>query len=116
MGNLNAFRKEFIAAGCRNSVIGLYRKLVEHGASPVNKDNDIVLLSSKADIVLLCKNNGINKVLPQVQILKKNWWSFYHNRKLVTSPKLPTYNVPRQTNTILEDLAIFTEIETLIPE
>lgn len=114
--NLSAFKKEFVIAGCRNNIVGLYRLFIEHGANTVSKDNDELLLSSKTDIVLLCKNGGIRKVMPMVQLLKKTWWDFYHNRRIVKYPKLKTYNVPRQTSQIMNDIAIFTPIETLIPE
>ena len=46
-GNLNTFSKEFIGAGSRNSVVGLYRKLIELGAIPSRKEKDNSLINSK---------------------------------------------------------------------
>lgn len=114
--NLSAFKQEFVAAGCRNNIVGLYKMFLEHGANTVNKDNDELLLSSKTEIVLLCKNGGIRKAMPMVQLLKKTWWNYYHNRKIVRKPGLRTFNVPKQTSKILDEVAIFTPIEELIPE
>lgn len=114
--NLSAFKQEFVTAGCRNNIIGLYKMFIEHGANTANKDNDELLLSSKTDIVMLCKNGGIRKVMPIVQILKKTWWDYYHNKKKVKKVSVKTFNVPKQTSLILDEYAIFTPIEELIPE
>ena len=44
-GNLKTFSREFIGAGSRNCVVGLYRKLIELGAIPSSKEKDNSLIS-----------------------------------------------------------------------
>lgn len=116
-GNLQGFSEEFIGAGSRDSVVGLYRKLIELGATPSNKEKDINLISSKQKVVILCVNDGVKRQFARVSLHERNWWNYWHNRRNKSSFKAAytTYNVPKQMSTVINKLNI-TEIETLIPE
>lgn len=115
-GNLKNFNKEFIGAGCRTSVIGLYQKLIDLGAIPADRERDKYLISTRKNIVILCVNDGINSKFARVSIHTRNWWDFWHNKaNRQTKPGYITYNVPKQISTVIDNLNI-TEIETLFPE
>ena len=58
-GNLKTFSKEFIGAGSRNSVVGLYRKLIELETITSSKEKDNSLICSKRKIVSLCRKDVI---------------------------------------------------------
>ena len=64
-GNLKTFSKEFIGAGSRNSVVGLYRKLIELGAIPSSKEKDNSLISSSKRLLfyVLTMELGVNSLV-----------------------------------------------------
>ena len=108
-GNIQPFEKEFICAGARTSIIGLYRKLIELGANHLTEDES--LLNTKKPIVLFCKNNGINCKFAEVRIFNRQWWNYWHNPKnRINKPKYKTYNVPKQWDFIINKLIILKEI------
>lgn len=115
-GNLKGFTEEFIGAGPRTSVIGLYNSLVELGAIPNDRHKDSILISSKKPIVLLCVNDGVNSVFARVSVHEKTWWDFYHNKKKSRYKVLyKTYNACKQLINISKLLVIKPK-ELLIPE
>lgn len=115
-GNLKTFSEEFIGAGTRNSVVGLYRKLLELGATPADRNRDNLLISSKQKIVILCINDGIRGRFAKVSLHERAWWDYWHNKaRKYCKPAYTTYNVPRQMNTVISKLNI-KELEVLIPE
>ena len=114
--NLKTFSKEFIGAGSRNSVVGLYRKLIELGAIPSSKEKDNSLISSKQKIVILCVNDGIRSKFARISLHERSWWDYWHNKAHKhCKPAYITYNVPKQMSTVISNLNI-KELETLIPE
>ena len=113
-GNLKMFNGEFIAAGPRQVVISLYRKLLELGASPKTNWEEVkTLIDSNLPVVVLC----INDRYPVVGLMTRGWWDYWHNRKnrKYTKPTYRTYNVPKQLDTVINKL-IIKPIETIIPE
>ena len=52
----------FVCAGIRDNVVGMYNLLVSKGANVVNKDADIIRISSKKPIVLFCFNSNTSIV------------------------------------------------------
>lgn len=72
----------FVCAGIRDNVVGMYNLLVSKGANVVNKDADIIRISSKKPIVLFCfnSNTSIGSKLGSVQIMSHHWWNYYHNK------------------------------------
>lgn len=109
-GNIQPFEKEFICAGCRNSIIGLYRKLIDLGANAQAVDKKV--LENEHDVVILCKNSGTStKKFAEVRLLTRSWWNYYHNAKYKRSkPIYKTYNLPRQWKIVLEELIKLKEI------
>lgn len=119
--NLVQFKDYFICAGVRDNILGMYRFLKEKGAIPVNSNLDKLRISSKKQIVLLCKNATVNPELGQpfgmVQIMDKSWWDFYHNRQRKTcKTTIRTYNLPSQWQDVLMEGCVWKEVEVLIPE
>lgn len=113
--NISYFTAEFICAGARDSIIGMYRFLSEKGAQLKNEKEDKLLLSSKTDIVLFCTIEGINNSFACVQLKKKEWWNFYHNKRIKKNrPTYYTYNLPSQWTEMLQEGCIWKEKETLI--
>lgn len=119
--NLVEFKSEFICAGVRDNILGMYNFLIEKGAQVIDKETDKQRISSKKPIVLLCKNAvtdpRIGKTFAKVQIMEKNWWDYYHNRQRKTCrTTIRTYNLPSQWNIVLMVGCIWKEVEVLIPE
>lgn len=115
-GNLKTFNCEFIGAGTRDCIVGLYRKLIDLGAIPNNQERDNNLICSKQKIVILCVNDGINGKFARISLHEREWWNYWHNKaNKACKPAYITYNVPRQMNTIISKLNI-KELEVLIPE
>lgn len=115
--NLIQFEKEFICAGIRDNVLGMYNFLIEKGAIPINKELDICRISSKKPIVLLCKNNGIRTKFGSIQIMERNWWNYYHNKRIKScQTTFRTYNLPSQWNVVLREGCVWKEVEVLKPE
>lgn len=109
-GNIQPFDKEFICAGSRRSLIGLYRKLIDLGANI--SETDKVLLASGNPVVLFCKNTGINRRIAEVRVFNRTWWDYWHNpRNKKAKPKYKTYNLPKQWDIVI-DLIILKEIPT----
>lgn len=120
MFNLSRFSKDFICAGVRDNVLGLYNFLLEKGAISADKDLDSRRISSRKPIVLLCKNDGTNpkKQFARIQIMDRNWWNYYHNKRLKTckSTTFRTYNIPSQWTVVLREGCVWKEVEVLKPE
>lgn len=113
--NLKYFKKEFIVAGPKLSILGFYRELKAIGAEDSNKDLNRIRLY-KPQIVLLCKNEGIKYKFATVSVHDRAWWDYWHNPKRKSSLKLyKTYNLPRQFK-IVRDLLKIEEKQLLIPE
>ena len=113
--NLKRFKKEFIVAGPKSSVLGFYRELKAIGAEDSDKDLNRIRLY-KPQIVLLCKNEGINSKFASISIHDKAWWDYWHNPKKRGSTKMfKTYNVPKQFETV-RNLLVIEEKQLLIPE
>lgn len=109
------FRKECILAGPRDSIVGFFRFLKELGADVAKTVNSENLVTSRGKIVLLLRNEGKNKLFPQVTVLNRTWWDFYHNpRKHKT--KIKTYNLPKQWKQVCESILILENVPLLIPE
>lgn len=106
------FKKECILAGPRTSVIGFLNFLKELG---VEDSKSPTLISSKLNVVLLLKNEGVNRKFPKVMLLSRSWWDYYHNPKKHKS-KIKTYNIARQWNKVCEDVLLTEDVPTLIPE
>lgn len=115
--NLTCFQKDFICAGIRDNIIGMYNFLLEKGAQLENETSDRLRISSRKPIVLLCKNNGITSKFGQIQIMEWNWWNYYHNKNLRScKPNYYTYNLPSQWNQVLMEGCTWKEVEVLKPE
>lgn len=115
-GNLQKFHSEFIVAGPRDSIVGLYRKLEELGAEPEDRASDNLKISSKNNIVILCINDGKNKQFARIKLCQRSWWDYWHNpRNKQTKPAYKTYNFPRQLDKIAKELFL-TEIPELVAE
>ena len=93
----------FVCAGIRDNVVGMYNLLISKGANAVNKDVDLVRISSK---------------LGSVQIMSHHWWNYYHNKahRHLSKTKIHTYNLPSQWNKVLMEGCVWKEVEVLIPE
>lgn len=118
--NLSQFETEFICAGVRENIVGMYKFLIEKGAQTVNSHLDSVRISSGKPIVLLCKNAIVNKsfnTFGNVQILDRSWWDYYHNKRRKTCKTTTrTYNLPSQWNVVLMVGCVWKEVEVLTPE
>lgn len=116
-GNLMNFKEEFICAGPRSALVGVYDKLTQLGAVPRNYRDDLTLLSSGQRFVILCINSdGIKSKFAQVSLMKREWWDYWHNKKWkMNKPIYRTYNVPKQLKQVTNLLDI-RELELLIPE
>jgi hypothetical protein len=119
--NLSQFETDFICAGVRENVVGMYRFLIEKGAQAVNSKLDSIRISSGKPIVLLCKNATVDPLtgnpFGNVQILDRSWWDFYHNKRRETCKSTTkTYNLPSQWNVVLMVGCVWKEVEVLIPE
>ena len=115
---LKIFKRECVLAGPRSSVLAMYKLLKELGANTSNDKQlqTIALLSNKnARIVLFLRNEGVNKKFPDVLVLSRSWWDYYHNRKK-TGSKMMTYNVPLKWKFVIEHVLQLEDIPTLIPE
>ena len=115
-GNFSHFTEEFIAAGPRLTVIGLFRKLRALNAEVGCVDMSS-LYSKNAKVVLLCINEGTGKgKYGKVYLKNRAWWDYWHNPKHKRNkPAYKTYNVPKQMSTVLNKLVI-NPIELIIPE
>lgn len=112
--NLKRFKKEFIVAGPKLSVLGFYRELKAIGAEDSNTESNIEKLRYPR-IVLLCKNEGINSKFASVSVHVRSWWDYYHNpRKKSSLGIFKTYNVPKQFKTV-RNLLITEEKPLLFP-
>ena len=78
---LVSFNKECILAGPRPSVIGFLKMLMNLGADVTKATSAKSLITSKSNIVLLLKNEGKSKKFPQITVLSRSWWDYYHNPK-----------------------------------
>ena len=115
---LKIFKRECVLAGPRSSVLAMYKLLKELGANTSNDKQlqTIALLSNKnARIVLFLRNEGVNKKFPDVLVLSRSWWDYYHNRKK-TGSRMMTYNVPLKWKFVIEHVLQLEDIPTLIPE
>lgn len=115
-GNFSHFTEEFIAAGPRLTVIGLFRKLSALSAEIGYVDTNC-LYNKHAKVVLLCINEGTGKKkYGKIFLKNRTWWDYWHNVKHKSSkPAYKTYNVPKQMSTVLNKLVI-NPIELIIPE
>lgn len=113
-GNLKEFKEEFIAAGPRQMVVILYRKLLELGACPQDSYEHVkMLITANVPVVLLC----INEKIPKVGLKQRSWWDYWHNKKhhKFNKPAYRTYNVPKQMQQVINKLNVL-PTEILIPE
>lgn len=110
----------FVCAGIRDNIVGMYNLLISKGANAVNKDVDLVRISSRKPIVLFCfnSNTSIGSKLGSVQIMSHHWWNYYHNKahRHLSKTKIHTYNLPLQWNKVLMEGCVWKEVEVLIPE
>lgn len=115
-GNFSHFTEEFIAAGPRLTVIGLFRKLRALNAEVGCVDANC-LYNKQAKVVLLCINEGTSKKkYGKICLMNRVWWDYWHNPKHKhNKPAYKTYNVPKQMSTVLNKLVI-NPIELIIPE
>jgi hypothetical protein len=114
--NLKFFKEEFIGAGPRTSVIGLYKDLVAMGAEQLHPVTDADLINSGKQIVILCVNDGVNSKFGRVSLHPRTWWDFYHNKKKRwTKPTYRTYNIPKQYETIIKLLNV-RKYELIFPD
>lgn len=118
--NVVKFKNDFIVAGVKTSLKSFYDSITKMGVNPVNRKDDQILLNNRIkSIVILCKNEfALDKhtIICRIQVLSKEWWDFYHNKRKHPSTKvIRTYNLPKQWKTV-ENLLITKEIPTLIPE
>lgn len=112
---LVSFNKECILAGPRQSVVAFFNMLVNLGVCIDNTIRTEVLISSKTNIVLLLTNVGIKNKFPQVTILNRTWWDYYHNPKKHRS-SYKTYNIPKQWDKVYNEILKLENIPLLIPE
>lgn len=112
---LVSFNKECILAGPRQSVVIFFNMLVNLGAYAKKTAQAISLTSSKSNIVLLLTNEGTKKQFPQVTVLSRSWWDYYHNPKKHKS-SMKTYNIPKQWNKVCTEILKLENIPLLIPE
>lgn len=114
---LKIFKRECILAGPRSSILGMYKLLESLGARSNKKDAQALnLLSNKrAQVVLFLRNEGIKGKFPEVLLLNKSWWDYYHNRKKTRSSVI-TYNIPAKWNWVLANILQLEDIPILIPE
>lgn len=56
--NVSSFTQEFICAGVRDNVIGMYNFLKEKGVQVKDKQADDLRISSRKSVVLLCTNSN----------------------------------------------------------
>ena len=54
MFNISSFTQEFICAGVRDNVVGMYNFLKEKGVQVKDKQADDLRISSRKSVVLLC--------------------------------------------------------------
>ena len=85
--NVSSFTQEFICAGVRDNVVGMYNFLKEKGVQVKDKQADSLKISSRKGVVLLCTNSNSSKPL------------YY------------TYNLPSQWHEMLRDGCIWKEME-----
>lgn len=115
--NLVCFTADFICAGVRDNILGMYNFLKEKGAILVSPEEDTLLISSKKDIVLFCMNAGINNKFAKISLKRKTWWNYYHNKSIkINRPTYYTYNLPSQWNIMLDNACTWKEVETLEAE
>lgn len=114
---LKIFRRECILAGPRSSVIGMYKLLESLGARSNKEDIQAkkLLSNRRAQVVLFLRNGGIKGKFPEVLLLNRSWWDYYHNRKK-TGSSVITYNIPAKWNWVLANVLQWEDIPTLIPE
>ena len=91
---LVSFNKECILAGPRQSVVSFLKMLMNLGADVTKATSAKSLITSKSNIVLLLKNEGKSKKFPQITVLSRSWWDYYHNPKKHRS-SYKTYNIPK---------------------
>lgn len=115
--NVERFKKNFIIAGPKVSVLAIYKALRNAGVS----DQDLQRsknYSAYRRIVVLFTNNTKNGILnfPEVCILTRGWWDLYHNKKKNhTTEVYKTYNVPKQQKQVFDNI-VLTPIEVLEAE
>ena len=63
MFNISSFTQEFICAGVRDNVIGMYNFLKEKGVQVKDKQADDLRISSRKSVVLLCTNSNSSNPL-----------------------------------------------------
>ena len=80
---LVSFNKECILAGPRQSVVSFLKMLMNLGADVTKATSAKSLITSKSNIVLLLKNEGKSKKFPQITVLSRSWWDYYHNPKSI---------------------------------
>lgn len=113
---LVSFNKECILAGPRQSVVSFLKMIVNLGVHVNNTIRTEVLISSKVNIVLLLTNVGIKNKFPQVTVLNRTWWDYYHNPKKHNRIIYKTYNIPKQWNKVYNEILKLEDIPFLIPE
>ena len=103
---LVSFNKECILAGPRQSVVSFLKMLMNLGA-------DVTKATSAKSLLL--KNEGKSKKFPQITVLSRSWWDYYHNPKKHRS-SYKTYNIPKQWNKVYNEILKLENIPFLIPE
>lgn len=110
--NVSSFTQEFICAGVRDNVVGMYNFLKKKGVQVKDKQADSLKISSRKGVVLLCTNSNSSKPFGIIQLKDWNWWDFYHNKRNRSSkPLYYTYNLPSQWHEMLRDGCIWKEME-----
>lgn len=113
---LVSFNKECILGGPRQSVVAFFNMLTDLGAYAKKTAQAVSLTSSKSNIVLLLTNEGTKKQFPQVTVLSRSWWDYYHNPKKHNRIIYKTYNIPKQWSKVYNEILKLEDIPFLIPE
>lgn len=112
MFNISSFTQEFICAGVRDNVVGMYKFLKEKGVQVKDRQADDLKISSRKSVVLLCTNSNSSNPFGIIQLKDWGWWDFYHNKHNRSSkPLYYTYNLPSQWHEMLRDGCIWKEME-----